>query len=416
MRLAKARLPNPTCITQRRPLNDPMTIRINPALEAALASPIMTAGGWLEGVAFPSNRPLINLAQAAPSDPPPLRLREVMAEALMNQSDAHLYGAVLGRDELRAEIAAQWSSAYEAEIAAADVSVTTGCNQAFCAAISSLAGAGDEVILPTPWYFNHKMWLDMIGAKAVPLPTGEDCLPSAEAAEALITPKTRAIALVTPNNPTGAEYPGALLDAFDDLCARHGLTLIVDETYRDFDSRSGAPHGLFAKPGWRDRFIHLYSFSKAYRLTGHRVGAVITSPERLFQMEKFIDTVTICPNQIGQIAALEGLRTLSQFVAGERAELITRRDTLTDEFAKGVGNWRIRGAGAYFAYLEHPFDMGSEALAKQLVTDQSLLLLPGTFFAPPGDANAERTVRVAYANVGVEGLLTAIERLRAFEP
>ena len=398
-----------------------MTIRINPALEAALASPIMTAGSWLEGVEFPPDRPLINLAQAAPSDPPPLRLREVMAEALLNQSDAHLYGAVLGRDELRAEIAAQWSNAYEAEIAAEDVSVTTGCNQAFCAAIASLAGAGDEVILPTPWYFNHKMWLDMIGAKAVPLPCGDDCLPSPEIAEKLITERTRAIALVTPNNPTGAEYPAELLDAFDDICARHDLSLIVDETYRDFDSRSGAPHRLFARPSWRDRFIHLYSFSKAYRLTGHRVGAVVTSPERLFQMEKFIDTVTICPNQIGQIAALEGLRTLSQFVAGERDELIARRDALKAEFERGVaseggGDWRILGAGAYFAYLEHPFEMASEELAKRLVADQSLLLLPGTFFAPDGDADAQRTVRVAYANVGVSGIVEAIERLRAFAP
>ncbi|MEL7464513.1 MAG: aminotransferase [Pseudomonadota bacterium] len=393
-----------------------MTLRINPALEAALASPIMTAGSWLQGVDFPADRPLINLAQAAPSEPPPLRLREAMAKALLTQTDAHLYGAVLGRDDLRAEVARQWSEAYEAEIAPDDVSVTTGCNQAFCAAISSLAGAGDEVILPTPWYFNHKMWLDMIGATAVPLPTGEDCLPDPAAAEALVTERTRAIALVTPNNPTGAEYPAALLSAFDDLCARRGLTLIVDETYRDFDSRSGPPHTLFAREGWRDRFIHLYSFSKAYRLTGHRVGAVITSPARLFQMEKFIDTVTICPNQIGQIGALEGLKTLSQFVAGERAELIARRDALKAAFDEGMNGWRICGAGAYFAYLEHPFDMGSEALAQQLVRDQSLLLLPGTFFAPPGDAQAERTVRVAYANVGIDGIREAMARLKAFAP
>ncbi|MEL6794183.1 MAG: hypothetical protein AAFP78_12050, partial [Pseudomonadota bacterium] len=71
---------------------------------------------------------------------------------------------------------------------------------------------------------------------------------------------------------------------------------------------------------------------------------------------------------------------------------------------------------AYFAYLEHPFAMGSEALAKQLVRDQSLLLLPGVFFAPPGDADAERTVRVAYANVEIEGLREAMSRLRAFNP
>ena len=388
----------------------------NPALEAALASPIMTAAGWLDGVEFPAERPLINFAQAAPADPPPLRLREVMADAILTKTSAHLYGDVLGNAALRTEIAAHTADLYGAQIGAGNVAVTSGCNQAFAAAVASLAGAGDEVILPTPWYFNHKMWLDMSGVRAVPLPCGADCLPDPSAAEALVTDRTRAIALVSPNNPTGVEYPSELLDAFDDLCARRGLALVVDETYRDFLSRSGSPHGLFNRSGWRERFIHLYSFSKAYRLTGHRVGAIVTGPARLAQIEKFLDTVTICPSQIGQIAALEGLRSLSQFVAGERDELIARRDALRAEFAEGVGGWKMRGSGAYFAYLEHPFDMGSEELAQRLVREQSLLALPGTFFAPDGDPDAQKTLRIAYANVGVAGIVEAMERLRAFVP
>ena len=83
--------------------------------------------------------------------------------------------------------------------------------------------------------------------------------------------------LVSPNNPGGVEYPAETLTAFRDLCRGRGIALIVDETYRDFDSRieQGRPHDLFTDPDWADTFIHLYSFSKAYRLTGHRVGAVI---------------------------------------------------------------------------------------------------------------------------------------------
>ncbi|MEM7544496.1 MAG: aminotransferase [Pseudomonadota bacterium] len=389
---------------------------INPALAGTLPSPIMTASKWVAGHEFPADRPLINLAQAAPVGPPPLRLREVMAEAVLHSTDAHLYGAVLGDQALRAEIAAQWSAHYGGRIDAAEVGITSGCNQAFCAATLSLAGTGDEVILPTPWYFNHKMWLDMIGARAVPLPTGADCLPDPAAARALITPRTRAIALVSPNNPTGAEYPPALLSAFLDLAAEAGIALILDETYRDYHSAEGAPHDLFTRDDWRGTLIHLYSFSKAYHLTGHRIGAVISDAARMAEIETFIDTVTICPSRIGQIAALEGLRTQSAFVAAERAEFLARRKVLEAEFATGIGDWTLHRAGAYFAYVEHPFDIGAEALAQRLVRDASLLLLPGTFFAPEGDAHADRTMRIAFANVGADGIREMATRLRAFRP
>ena len=147
------------------------------------------------------------------------------------------------------------------------------------------------VILPVPWYFNHKMWLDMQGVTTVPLPTGAGLLPDPDEAAALITPATRAIVLVSPNNPGGVEYPAELVRAFHDLARARGLALIVDETYRDFDARSGAPHDLFTDPDWDESFIHLYSFSKAYRLTGHRVGAMVASRARLAEVEKFLDTV-----------------------------------------------------------------------------------------------------------------------------
>ena len=115
--------------------------------------------------------------------------------------------------------------------------------------------------------------------------------------------------------------PAETLTAFRDLARAHGLALIVDETYRDFDSRSGRPHDLFTDPDWADTLIHLYSFSKAYRLTGHRVGAMVASRGRLAEVEKFLDTVAICPGQLGQIAALWGMRNLSAMGGGR-----TRRD------------------------------------------------------------------------------------------
>lgn len=388
---------------------------LNPAMAATEAPPVMEARRWLVGVTFPPERPLINVSQAAPVDPPPLALRQALAEAALNDPQAHLYGPVLGLPALRDQISDDWSKAYGGIITPAQIAITQGCNQAFTAVMSTLAGAGDEVILPTPWYFNHKMWLDMAGVTAVPLPTAQGLVPDAAEAAARITSRTRAIVLVSPNNPGGAEYPAETLAAFRDLCRARRIALIVDETYRDFDSRTGRPHDLFTDPEWPDTFIHLYSFSKAYRLTGHRVGAIVASEARLAQVEKFLDTVAICPSQLGQIGALWGMRNLAGWVAGERREILARKAAMLNGF-KDLPGWRLLGCGAYFAYAEHPFPMTSPALAKRLVAEAGILMLPGTMFQPDTHPEGARQLRIAFANADAAGLAEMFARLRAFAP
>ena len=385
---------------------------LNPHMAATDAPPVMEARRWIEGVEFPSNRPLINVSQAAPVAPPPEPLRQAIADAALTEPQAHLYGPVLGLPDLREEVAARWSAAYGGTIKPSEVAITSGCNQAFVAILATLAGSGDEVLLPTPWYFNHKMWCDMQGVRAVSLPTDAGLLPDPNQAESLITDRTKAIVLVSPNNPGGVEYPAEMLRSFLDLCRSRGIALIVDETYRDFDSRTGAPHDLFQNGDWADTLIHLYSFSKAFRLTGHRVGAAVASPARLAEVEKFLDTVAICPNQLGQFAALWGLRNLSQWLAGERAEILDRRAAMETAFA-GLSDWRLMGCGAYFAYVEHSFDSPSDELAKELVTSAGVLLLPGTMFRPSDDPAGARELRIAFANIDRAGIAELATRLGA---
>ncbi len=381
---------------------------------STVAPPVMEARRWISGVTFPPERPLLNVSQAAPVDPPIEAMRQEMARVALEVPSAHLYGPVLGLPELRAEVAKQFSEGYGGTLTAENVCITSGCNQAFCAALETMTSEGDEVLLPTPWYFNHKMWLDMIGVSAVPIPPGPGLLPRVEDAEALITAKTRAIVLVTPNNPGGVEYPGELVGAFFDLARRHGLKLLVDETYRDFDSRSGAPHDLLTREGWDDTLIQLYSFSKAYRLTGHRVGAMVASPETLAECEKFLDTVTICPNQIAQHAALWGMQNLGQWLGGERAEILARRAAIEAGFPLlATKGWKLLGCGAYFAWMEHPFDEPSDALAKRLVHDAGILALPGTMFTPEGDAFGKKGLRIAFANIDASGISELFQRLAA---
>nr|WP_238475714.1 aminotransferase [Rhodophyticola sp. CCM32] len=375
----------------------------------------MEARRWIDGIVFPDDRPLINLSQAAPVAPPPAPLRAAMAEALLSRPESHLYGPVLGLPALRAELASQWSAGYGGQITPDQVAITAGCNQAFTSVLSTLAGAGDAVILPTPWYFNHKMWLDMEGVEASLLTTGDDLMPDPDAAEALITRRTRAIILVSPNNPGGVEYPAELLRGFYDLARRHGLALILDETYRDFHSATGTPHDLFHDPDWDQTLIHLYSFSKAYRLTGHRVGAVMASPARLAETEKFLDTVAICPPQIGQIGALWGMQNLGDWLAGERLEILRRRDALITGFQR-LPEWQLLGCGAYFAYARHPFDRPSDQVARALVHQAGLLVLPGTMFGPTrdqgGHGQAEASLRIAFANADSAGLARVVDRLK----
>ncbi len=381
---------------------------------ATFAPPVMEARRWLQGMSFPADRPLINVSQAAPVDPPPLALRQAMAEFTIREDSAHLYGPVLGNDDLRSELATQIGHHYAAQVSRDQIAITSGCNQAFSAVISAITDQGDEIILPTPWYFNHKMWLDMAGVTAVDLPTGPDLLPDPDKARRLITDKTRAIALVTPNNPGGVEYPADLLRAFFDMARDAGIRLLVDETYRDFDSRSGPPHDLFQQAGWDKTLVHLYSFSKAYRLTGHRVGAVATGAALLAEMEKFLDTVAICPGQIGQFAALWGMQNLSQWVAAERDEILDRRAAIADLMPQlSAKGWRLMGLGAYFAYLEHPFDVNSDDLARRLVSEAGILLLPGTMFMPAHDPAGNRQLRVAFANLDRAGIKQLFDRLQA---
>jgi aspartate/methionine/tyrosine aminotransferase len=212
------------------------------------------------------------------------------------------------------------------------------------------------------------------------------------------------------------EYPAETLRAFFDLARETGIRLMVDETYRDFDSRPNPPHDLLSTSDWDQTLIQLYSFSKAYRLTGHRVGALIAAPQLLAEVEKFLDTVAICPPQLGQRAALWALQNLKQWLAGERAEILDRRAAIADEFPRlAAKGWRLMGLGAYFAYLEHPFTESSAALAPKLVKEAGVLLLPGTMFQPETHREGARQFRLAFANVDRAGIKLLFDRLEALD-
>jgi aspartate/methionine/tyrosine aminotransferase len=262
----------------------------NPWLAAVEPSPIGETKRWVLNRTFPADRPLIDLSQAVPGYPPAIELRRHLGELLLDPT-MHGYTPILGLPALRENYAAHLSGFYGAPIAAGEVGITSGCNQAFCLALMSIAKAGDQVILPRPHYFNHDMWMRMQGVEPVSLDfrPGSGAVPNAEDAAKLIGPKTRAIVLISPNNPTGAVYPRETIHAFYELAQRSGIALLLDETYKDFLPEGTRPHELFSDPDWRKTLVHLYSFSKVFALTGYRVGGVTAGAALISEIEKAMD-------------------------------------------------------------------------------------------------------------------------------
>lgn len=381
---------------------------LNPHLLDTASPPIPEAKGWATAYAGAAG-PLIDLSQAVPGYPPPESLLARLGASGGDRSSAS-YGPILGDDVLRGAYAAETAALYGGTIEAADVAITTGCNQAFFVSMVALAAAGDNVILPSPWYFNHKMTLDMLGIAARPLPCNPDAgfVPDASQADALIDARTRAIVLVSPNNPTGAVYPAETIASFAALCRRRGLWLVLDETYRDFIA--DAAHDLFAQE-WRGVLIDLYSFSKSYCIPGHRLGAIIADKAVMGEIEKVLDTLQICAPRVAQGPVAWGIEALRDWRAQNTAEIERRQAAFREAFV-GVNGWRIDSIGSYFAFLRHPFaDRPSADVVKALVEERGVLLLPGPYFGP----GLETHMRVAFANVDLDKIGQLRERFSGFE-
>ncbi|MDP3525155.1 MAG: aminotransferase, partial [Hoeflea sp.] len=343
--------------------------------------------------------PLIDLSQAVPGYPPHPDMLTWLGQAASSPAMAG-YGDIEGEPDLRAAYAHWVSALYAADISRANVHVTSGCNQAFMATMMTVAGAGDTVLLTNPCYFNHETTLAMSGVKVgyVDCQAEDGFLPAPDAVEAMIGDGVRALAIVTPNNPTGATYPTGLLRTLFDLCRKHGVWLIVDETYRDFlPLDTGSPHGLFAVPGWQDTLIGLYSFSKSFCIPGHRVGAVTAGEAVVAQIAKVMDNLQICAPRPPQSALARAIPALGDWRRGNALEIAARTRALTDVM-RGVPDWQISAFGAYFAFVRHPFaELGAHDAAHRLAREAGVITIPGSFFGN----GLERYLRIAFANADV---------------
>lgn len=370
--------------------------------------PIPEAKNWL--AAYDGRHgPAIDLSQAAPGSAPPDALLRLAAEAA-SSPEAARYGPIQGDIALRQAFAADMTDTYGAPLAAANIAITAGCNQAFVTVAMALAKAGDAIIVPTPWYFNHQMTLNMLGIETRPLPTlaARGFVPDVAEARALIDARVKAIVLVTPNNPTGAVYPSAVIAAFAALCHEAGIVLVLDETYRDFlPASAGQPHGLFQDPIWQSNLIQLYSFSKSYAVPGWRMGAIVASEAMHEQIGKVLDCVQICPARAGQQAIAWGIGALRDWREANRADINARAAAFRRAMS-GLNGWSVDQAGAYFAYVRHPFgELPATQVAEMLARRWGVLALPGSYFGPGQDGH----LRMAFANATTPAIADAVARL-----
>ncbi len=382
---------------------------INPDLIDTGTPPIPQALAWLSAYDG-KDGPAIRLSQAAPGQLPPLALRAALAAAAVSD-EANRYGDIFGDAPLREAFAIVTNGLYSGNINASHIAITPGCNQAFFSVLLAIAQAGENIILPTPWYFNHAMAARMLGIEAKPLACDAALgfVPEVSAAADLIDAKTRAIVLVTPNNPTGAVYPPETIAAFSALAKARGLWLIIDETYRDFlPDEASTPHGLFKDAKQLDGIIGLYSFSKAYALPGHRLGAIICQDRLMRELGKVLDTLQICPARTAQLALADEMPEMQDWIAANRRMINHRARAFRTAMAT-VEGFRIERIGAYFAYVRHGFaGESAEAVARHLAVEHGVLALPGSWFGP----GQEQHLRFAFANADAETLTAAAARMR----
>ena len=354
---------------------------------------------------------VLDAAQGAPSYPtaPSIvaRIREVAAHP-----DGGRYTDGRGLPALRASLAEDLSRDYAAGIDSESILITAGCNQAFCLSASALAEKGDEVVLTTPFYFNHDMWVRLDGLIPVHVETSPDTgQVSVDDVARAVTPRTRMIVIASPGNPTGVGASPEVLEGLADLARDRELVLVLDETYRVFRGSSAPAHHLFTRPDWHEYFVSLHSFSKDFAIPGYRVGAIVGSPRLLDEVMKLMDCVAICAPRIGQEAALEGLRSASGWRSDRVAEVHHKHDVFRAAFADAPGGFDLRLSGGFYGWVRHP-GVGADTteIVRRLAVESGVLAIGGDVFTPADDG----FIRLSFANLELTEIDELVRRLAAF--
>jgi len=377
---------------------------------SALSFPPIADVNRLAAEAEAAGVDVISLGQALLGLPPP----ETALAAVRRYLDAggsHGYSPDPGLPTLREAIADHLRRRKRIPGAtASSVLVTCGANQAFLNTLLAITHPGDEMITFGPGYFDHDFAVSLAGCRGVevgmPLVDGRFRF-EPDAVAAAITPRTRAVVVVSPGNPTGAVADRATLLALLDLCRSRGLWLVSDETY-DLLTFAPVEHVSAASLPGAERVVVLGSFSKVFALAGWRIGYLHGAPDLVSEALKVQDAAVVCAPVASQHAALGALSDADAFVARARAELTARRDALLEALAAWGGVEPVAPEGSTFlmARLLHRTD--DVDLAFDLVRRAGVATVPGTAFGPRGAG----WLRFSFGNQPPARIREALDRIR----
>lgn len=378
----------------------------HPSLRLASVQPpiIPIVGAWTRDT--PGT---ISLGQGIVSyGPPPEAIAALQSAVTL--AATHQYGPVEGQDDLLEAIAAKLRADNGIDVEPESrVFVTAGGNMAFMTAVLAVADPDDEIVLVAPFYFNHEMAVVMAGCRPVVVPTDGNYQVDPDAIRAAISPRTRAVVTVSPNNPTGAVYPEATLRAVNTLCAERGVVHVHDEAYEYFtydEARHFSPGSL---PGAGQHTISLFSLSKAYGFAGWRIGYMVVPAALADAVNKIQDTILICAPLPSQAAAAAALRVGGGHCRPHVARLAAvrrRAIALLDEVADLCEAPRPDGAFYFLLRLRARID--PLVLVERLIREHHVAVLPGTAF---GDAAC--SLRVSYGALSPETVEEGLRRLVA---
>ncbi|MHB9090906.1 MAG: aminotransferase class I/II-fold pyridoxal phosphate-dependent enzyme [Chloroflexota bacterium] len=345
---------------------------------------------------------VISLGVGEPDFTTPWHIREAAIHSL--EEGYTMYTSNFGTVELREALAAHLDDSKR------ELLITVGVSEALDLALRAILNPGDEVIIPDPGYVSYMPCTVLAGGTVVPVPTyvSSDFKVSAAAIEERITPRSKAILLGYPNNPTGAVLDHDELLAIAQVAERHGLVVISDEIYdRLVYDRV---HTCFASlPGMRERTILLGGFSKAYAMTGWRVGYAACPADILEAMVKIHQYGALCAPIMSQKAALQALKAGEDDVQEMVGEYNRRRRVIV----KGLNDMGLacfEPRGAFYAFPSVAITgMDSETFAERLLREEKVAVVPGSAFGQSG----EGYVRMCYAT-SLDQINEALGRLRTF--
>ena len=283
-----------------------------------------------------------------------------------------------------------------------DLIVTTGGSEALLFALNSCLDNGDEIIIPEPFYANYNGFSTSAGVTVKPIATSIDdgfSLPEIEEFEKLITPKTKAILICNPGNPTGYLYSKQELETLRDIVIKHDLFLIADEVYREFAYDGEIHHSVLKLEGVEQHAIVIDSTSKRYSMCGIRVGCIVSKNKELIATAMKFAQARLSPPTLGQIAGEAALKTDVSYFEEVSAEYVSRRDVLVEGINKIKGVICPRPKGAFYAIAQLPVD-DAEKFAQWLLEDfdlngETVMLAPAAgFYSTPNKGTNQ--VRIAY--------------------